>query len=96
MYREVGDNFPRCAFKRKKYLKAAIRESQPAIAPPFYFAQMDLFMPVKVYMQGRERNIRSGLAELDSKCWILVCVLLPGLSTRKCWRDVLLMESSPE
>jgi hypothetical protein len=57
-------------FKRKKYLEAAfgpIRESQLAIAPPFYFAQMDLFRPVKVYVQGRERNTRSGLAALDSK-----------------------------
>jgi hypothetical protein len=90
--------FP-CAIKRKKYLEAAfgpIRESQLAIATPFYFAQMDLFRPVKVYVQGGERNTRSGLTALDYECWIMVCVLLPGLLTCKCWRDVLLMESSPE
>ena len=61
--REVGENFPRCAIKRKKYLEAAfgpIKKNQLAIAPPFYFAQMDLFRPVKVYVQGRERNTRSG------------------------------------
>ena len=35
---------------------------------------MDLFGPVKVYVQGRERNTRSGLAALDSECWIMVTV----------------------
>ena len=35
---------------------------------------MDMFGPVKVYVQGRERNTRSGLAALDSKCWIMVTV----------------------
>ena len=77
LYREIGENCPRCAIKRKKYLEAAfgpIRESQLTIAPPFYFAQMDLFGPVKVYVEGRERNTRSGLAALDSKCWIMVTV----------------------
>ena len=77
MYREVGENLPRCAIKRKKYLEAAfgpIRESQLAIAPPFYFAQMDLFGPVKVFVQGRERNTRSDLAALGSKCCIMVSV----------------------
>ena len=29
---------------------------------------------MKVYVQGRERNTRSGLAALDSKCWIMVTV----------------------
>jgi hypothetical protein len=51
LYREIGENCPRCAIKRKKYLEAAfgpIRESQLTIAPPFYFAQMDLFGPAKV------------------------------------------------
>ena len=75
LYREVGENCPRCAIKRKKYLETAFgpfRESQLTIAPSFYFAQMDLFGPVKVYVQGRERNTRSGLAALDSKCWVMV------------------------
>jgi hypothetical protein len=98
-YREVGENFPRCAIKRKKYLEAAfglVSVSWPLHqAPPFYFAQ-NLFRPVKVYVQGRERNTRSGLGALDSKYRIFVFVLLPGISTCKCWRDVLLMESSPE
>jgi hypothetical protein len=77
LYREIGENCPRCAIKRKKYLEAAfgpIRESQLTIAPPFYFVQMDLFGHVKVYVQGRERNTKSGLKALDSKCWIMVTV----------------------
>ena len=32
------------------------------------------FGPVKVYVQGREGNTRSGLAALDSKCWVMVTV----------------------
>ena len=59
LYREIGENCPRYAIKRKKYLEAAfvlIRVSQLTIAPPFYFAQMVLFGAVKVYVQGRERN----------------------------------------
>ena len=59
---------PMCVMKRKKYLEAAlgpISESLLAIAPPFYFAQMDLFGPVKVYVQGREKNTRSDQAALD-------------------------------
>ena len=35
---------------------------------------MDLFGPLKVYVQGRERKTRSGLKALDSKCWIMVMV----------------------
>ena len=63
--------------KRQKYLEAAfgpIRESQLTIAPPFWFAQMDLLGPVKVWVPGRDRNTRSGLAALDAKCWIMVIV----------------------
>ena len=40
LYREVGKNCMRCAIKRKKYVEKGfgpIRESQLAIAPPFYF-----------------------------------------------------------
>ena len=63
--------------KRRKYLEAAfgpIRESQLTLAPPFWFAQMDLLGPVKVYAPGREKNTRSGLAALDAKNWIMVIV----------------------
>jgi hypothetical protein len=77
LYRELGEQCLGCAMKRKRYLEAAfgpIRESQLAIAPPFWFAQMDLLGPVKVYAPGRERNTRSGLAALDAKCWIMVIV----------------------
>ena len=35
---------------------------------------MDLFSPVKVFVQGRGRNTSSGLAALDSKSWIMVMV----------------------
>jgi hypothetical protein len=76
LYREIGENCPRCAIKRKRFLEAAfgpIRESQLAIAPPFYFAQMDLFGPVQVVVPGREKNTRGRLA-LDSKCWVMVIV----------------------
>ena len=46
LYREISENCLRCAIKRKRSWKLTI-------APPFYFAQM--------YVQGRERNNRSGL-----------------------------------
>ena len=48
---------------------------------------MDLFGSVKVYVQGRERNTRSGLAALDSKCWIMVTVCPP--TTRLVYMQVL-------
>jgi hypothetical protein len=70
LYREIAENCPSCAIKRKKYLETAfgpISESQMTIAPPFYFAHMNLFGPLKVYMQETERNTRSGLAALDAK-----------------------------
>jgi GTP cyclohydrolase FolE2 len=35
---------------------------------------MDLFGPVKVYIQGRERKTRSCVAAFDSNCWIMVTV----------------------
>ena len=35
---------------------------------------MDVFGPVKVYVEGRERNTRLGLAAGDSKCWIMAMV----------------------
>ena len=75
LYREVGEQCGRRAMKRRKYLEAAfgpIRESQLSIAPPFWFAQMDLLGPVKLYVPDRERNTRSGLAAMDAKCWIMV------------------------
>ena len=62
--------------KRKRFLEAAfgpIRENQLAIAPPFWFCQMDLFGPVDVYAPGFERETR-GRKIKQSKCWIMVCV----------------------
>jgi hypothetical protein len=44
LYREIAENCPSCAIKRK------------------------------MYMQGTERNTRSGFAALDSKWWIMVKV----------------------
>ena len=76
LYREIGQNCIRCSMKRKKYMEAAfgpIRESQLAIAPPFWFCQMDLFGPVDVYAPGFERETR-GRKIKQSKCWIMVCV----------------------
>ena len=76
LYREIGQNCPRCAIKRKRFLEAAfgpIRENQLAIAPPFWFCQMDLFGPVDVYAPGFERETR-GRKVKQSKCWIMVAV----------------------
>ena len=77
LYKELGQNCPRCAMKRQRYLKAAfgpINEAQLTLAPPFFFAQMDLFGPVKVYVPGKERETRLGKPAADSKCWVVVFV----------------------
>ena len=76
LYRELGQNCPRCAIKRKRYIEAAfgpIKENQLAIAPPFWFCQMDLFGPVDVFVPGFERETRNRRV-LKSKCWIMVSV----------------------
>ena len=76
LYREIGHNCPRCAIKRKRFLEAAIgpiRENQLAIAPPFWFCQMDLMGPVDVFAPGFERETR-GRKVKQSKCWIMVSV----------------------
>jgi hypothetical protein len=55
--REVGENFPRCAIKRKKYLEAAFGPIR--VSWPLHHLSTS-HRPVKVYVQGRERNTRSG------------------------------------
>jgi hypothetical protein len=63
LYRKIGENCSRCANKRKKYLEAAfgpIRERQLTIAPPFYFAQMELFGPVKGMCRGERETPGQG------------------------------------
>ena len=58
-------------YQERGYLEAAFgptRESQLTIAPPFYFTQMDLIGPVKVYVEGRERNTSSGQSAGDAVC----------------------------
>ena len=62
LFREIAQNCPRCAMKRKRYLDASfgpIRENQLAIAPPFWFCQMDLLGPVDVFVPGYERVTRN-------------------------------------
>ena len=76
LYREISQNCPRFAIKRKMFIDAAfgpIRENQLVIAPPFWFCQMDLFGPVDVYVPGFERETRNRRV-LQAKCWIMVCV----------------------
>ena len=63
--------------KREKYLEAAygpIKETQLTLAPPFYFAQMDLFGPIKVFVPGKERETRHGKPSEAAKCWIVTFV----------------------
>ena len=59
LYKELSENCTRCAIKRKKFIEAAfgpIRETQLALAPPFWFCQMDMFGPVDVFVPGFERE----------------------------------------
>ena len=77
LYRELGEQCIWCKMKREKYLEAAygpIKETQLTLAPPFYFAQMDLFGPIKVFVPGKERETRHGKPSEAAKCWIVTFV----------------------
>ena len=77
LYRELGEQCIWCKMKREKYLEAAygpIKKTQLTLAPPFYFAQMDLFGPIKVFVPGKERETRHGKSSEAAKCWIVTFV----------------------
>jgi hypothetical protein len=77
LFRELGEQCIRCKIKRKRYLEAAfgpIKEIQLTLAPPFYFCQMDLFGPIKVFVPGKERETRHGKPSEAAKAWILTFV----------------------
>ena len=73
----MGEQCIWCKMKREKYLEAAyvhIKETQLTLAPPFYFAQMDLFGPIKVFVPGKERETIHGKPYEAAKCWIVTFV----------------------
>ena len=77
LYRELGEQCLWCKIKRQKYLEAAygpLKETQLTLAPPFHFAQMDLFGPIRVTVPGKERETRQGKAAEAAQCWIVTFV----------------------
>ena len=50
------------------------KEMQLTFAPPLYFCQKDLFGPTRVFVPGKEREMRHGKPAVSAKCSILMFV----------------------
>ena len=74
LFREVGEDCPRCAKKRKKFIEASmgpISNEQLTVAPAFYITMADIFGPCQIFVPGhamktRHRNV------VEAKCYVLV------------------------
>lgn len=76
LYKELAEECIWCAKKRKKMIEISmgpISDHQLSIAPPFWCAQVDLFVPVYCCMPGYECNLRNR-NHLQVKTWILTSV----------------------